>query len=215
MGLDIHVMRPKRFFQRDFALPVQQLLPGVPVQVIGTSLLSAFDAETIEGLLVKAVRTHQLEQRDHRYVLPAMDDIPFSERFSYDGFDLLREFAACLDYPRKQYLLWGERAFGDGYDLDALPSLKTAWRRQRASYPHLVFHEDTRGFYFPTALQYPIRTDFGYIGSAGSLRTELTALSARLPKARRHREAVWDAIELLLRAAAASEQSGLPIVFDG
>ncbi len=36
MGLDIHVMRPKRFFMRDFELPVQRLLPGVEIRGLGT-----------------------------------------------------------------------------------------------------------------------------------------------------------------------------------
>jgi len=35
MGLDIHIMRPRKFFLRDYELPVQRLLPGVEIQVIG------------------------------------------------------------------------------------------------------------------------------------------------------------------------------------
>ncbi|HEY3416461.1 MAG TPA: hypothetical protein VGM23_06230 [Armatimonadota bacterium] len=215
MGLDIHVMRPKRFFQRDFVLPVQQLLPDLPIRTIGATPVSAADAELLENQLIKQLRLGQLDQETHRYVLPATDDHPFAERFSYDQFDLLREFAAFLDYPVKQYFLWGARAFGDGYDLNDLPSLKTAWRRQRATYPHLVFHEDTRGFYFPTKISMPVKTEFGYIGSTSSLRDELTTLSAKATKALRHREMVLGAIALLLNAANASEQSKLPIVFDG
>lgn len=215
MGLDIHVMRPRRFFLRDFELPVQRVLPGVEIRVIGVQPMSAVDAEITEQLLVRTLRIQQINQQTPPYVLPAGDAVAFSERFSYEAFDLLREFAAYLDFPQTKYLLWGERAFGDGYDLDRLPSLGTAWSKQHSTYPHLVFHEDNRGFYFPTALQSPIKSDFGYLGSVTQLRRELAQLATRTQQALRHREAVNDAIALLQRAVDSAEQSQLPIIFDG
>jgi len=212
MGLDIHVMRPRRLYLRDYELPVQKLLPGVEVRVIGGEPMSAFDAGVAEDAIVKHVRVNQQEPR---YVLPEDDDIHYSERFNYAQFDLLREFAAFFDYPRKRFLLWGDCAFGEGYDLDRLPSLKAAWRRQTSRYPHLVFHEDNRGFYFPTALAKPAPTEFGYIGSTLRLREELERLTTKIHLARAHQETIAGAIELLRQAAEAAEKSRLPIVFDG
>jgi len=212
MGLDIHVMRPRRLFMRDYEPPVQKLMPGVEVEVICAKPLSATDAGMVEHAILEYVRRHQ---RNKRYFMPNSDEIHFSERFSYTNFDLLREFAAFLDYPQKTLLIGPEKAFGDGYDLDALPSLKGAWRTKKSSYPHLVFHEDNQGFYFPTTFDFPVKTDFGYFGSTMSLREELVKLSTITHRALRHKETIDGAIQLLLKAAEASEQSGLPIVFDG
>ena len=212
MGLDIHVIRPRKFFRRDYALPVQKLLPGVPVHVIGANPMSDFDAGVAEDTVIKQVRWNQ---QDPRYVLPDDEGIYFSERYSYHQFNLLREFAAFQDYPRKRFLCCGDRPFGDGYDLEKLPSLRVAWHRQRSTYPHLVFHEDTRGFYFPTGLALPVKTDFGYLGSTIALQRELEGLARKIYQAGRQRETIDGAITLLLQAAAASVKSRLPIVFDG
>ncbi|MHB9132647.1 MAG: hypothetical protein ACYDBB_16380 [Armatimonadota bacterium] len=212
MGLDIHVMRPRRLFLRNYELPVQKLLPGVEIRTIGMTPMSDFDAGVAEEALVRRVRR---DQQDPRYVLPHDDEIYFSERFSYDAFDLLRKFAAYQDYPQRQFAFWGAKSFGDGYDPDTLPSLKIAWRRQTSAYPHLVLHEDNRGFYFPTTIPFPIQSDFGYLGATPRLQEELTALAKRAHQALRYRETVSGAINLLLQAAEASARSGLPIVFDG
>ncbi len=215
MGLDIHVMRPRKFFLRDFVLPVQRHLPDIPVQTIGATPMTAFEADVAEKQVIKAVRLKQLDQVQNRYVLPEDDAIHFSEQFSYDRFNLLREFAAFLDYPQKRYFLWGDRAFGEGYDVAALPSLKAAWQRRRAHCPHLVFHEDMRGFYFPTRLTFPVESHFGFLGSTFSLREELEQVTMRAHLARDYREAVTEAAALLMQAVEASEQSLLPIVLDG
>ena len=215
MGLDIHVMRPKRFFMRDFSLPVQRLLPDMEIQLIGVNPMTASDAEITEQLLIRTLRINQHNQQSNPYALPAHDEVAFSERFSYQAFDLLREFAAYLDYPPKQYVFWGAHAFGEGYSIDKLPSLKSAWKTQRSTYPHLVFHEDNRGCYFPTNFHLPVPSEFGYLGSVYHLREELIRVSTRVQQALRHREAVKEAIELLLRAADCAEQSHLPIIFDG
>jgi len=212
MGLDIHVMRPRRFFLRDYELPAQRLLPGVEIRVIGAEPMSAFDAGVAEDAVIKQVRWNQ---NDPRYVLPEDDGIYYSEKFNYAQFDLLREFAAFFDYPQKRYLFWGDRGFGEGYDLDALPSIKAAWRRQQSRYPHLVFHEDNRGFYCPTALAKPMPTEFSYIGSTFRLQEELERLAPKARLAGDHQETIAGAIDLLRQAAEASVNSRLPIIFDG
>jgi len=215
MGLDIHVMRPKRLFLRDYELPVQRLLPDVEVRLLGVAPLNDFDAGVAEGDIVKTLRLRQLDQEQHRYVLPANNEILFSARVSYQAFNLLREFAAFFDHPQRLFLLWSPRAFGDGYDVNSLASLRWAWRRQRSRFPHLVFHEDNRGFFFPTRLAQPVPSAYGFLGASSNLRQELTTLHEHLNQAPRHREALTEAIVLLQRAAETSEQSGLPIVFDG
>jgi hypothetical protein len=207
-------MRPKRFFLRDFVLP-EDWVHSVKFNVVEAAPMNEMAGSGAEQELVQAIRTNQFQQEIPRYVLPADDTVKYSARFSCESFDLLREFAAFQDFPQKQYVLWGERAFGEGYDPNGLPSLTAAWNKQRATYPHLVFHEHNRGFYFPTLIKVPIKTDFGFIGSTTQLRQELTQLATKTPKALRFRATVKEAITLLLTAIDHAEQSQLPIIFDG
>ncbi len=215
MGLDIFVMPMWRFLSGEYTGPVERLIPNV-IRVGGQKM------DLAPELARKKVASFQkvLSQvTDSDISWPDEGEVVFERQFNFRLWHLLRAYAAHQDHPVRAGLLRRSQPFTISDEPECHPGLARIFDGAPTRFKHLIVHADNEGFYFPCKLEHPMpllpAEERWLTGSSIHLLDELSLLGQSLRHESDTLKDVRDAWEFMVKAAKASVDHRLPIVFDG
>jgi len=233
MGLDILIMPLSRYLSGRFQSPLEQAL-GSAVERVGSAKPSndaATVAEHVAGLKERLLREAGAE------------DAPWDEasepawtgQYHYRAYTDLRAFAAHQDHPRTKGWFSKEIVpFREEEDVSRYQGLLAVLNKGKStSFPHLIVHADTHGYWVPLRFKAPLivdRENYFVVGSSVLLLEELDRLGKLLGMTRDWGElssgetaaakddplgSVKYGWSVLHHAARTSVKQRMPIIFDG